>query len=1016
MRLHRLVVSAFGPFADRVEVDLDTLGDAGIFLIHGPTGAGKTSLLDAICFALYAAPPGLRPGGRSLRSDHADRAAIPRVDLELTVGGRRLRVVRSPEFMRAKLRGTGETKVPASVTVHERVGGSWVVRATRLDEAGLLLKDALGMGLEQFSRVVLLPQGDFAAFLRATPEARRDLLERLFDVTRYTDIESWLAAARRDGANGVEAARTELAGQLARADDVLAKVPSEVVGDLPAWSALAGPDLGSALRAVDERVHAHAATSLALRDEAEHVAMRATQALHDGQTQQADLERGRSATAVLAELDASSALLAQAAQQVTLAERAGRVGGDLRAWDSARDTRAAAEQRCRIHLEAAQALGLTLSDSDSEGLMQVLADGDADLAEATRAEVAALEYARRADAFAVTAEQTGRHAAALAERSTLVVARHTAASAERDRLAGLAAALPRLQAQAAELERIASVRSAYDAVRVQVGAARAAEAQARAAASTSWATVRATLQARLDGMAAELADRLVDGAPCPVCGSLAHPEAAQAERVVTAADVAAAEAESEAHRRRAERAAAALAGLEELERARRDDLGEDTRDLPTLSVALDAARGQVTQAAAADRSLTGAADLVTGLVQQARTIETQRLDALREAAAAAAHASELQRAAATLWSRIDALITRHEAHCPCVTRSADGSALGEVTAADVAARHTQVSASVRAVAAARGELALAAHATNIAEQTLKTVLDAEGFASAEAAREANLDADALARLRRLLADANERRISAKATLADARVAQAALAPAPDVGALAEVAVGAAQAHSRAHRSHTVAEEAARDLTRIRQDVVQSATTLASTVERQHVLARLADTTGGLGPDNLLRMRLSSFVLAGRLEHVVALANERLSRLGDGRFLLEHSDQVAAGGRRSGLGLVVHDLWTGLVRDTATLSGGESFMASLALALGLADAVREQSGGIDLQTLFIDEGFGTLDEESLEQVMAVLDDLRDGGRAVGVVSHVSDLRSRIPTQLRVDKASVGSTVSLISATA
>ena len=148
------------------------------------------------------------------------------------------------------------------------------------------------------------------------------------------------------------------------------------------------------------------------------------------------------------------------------------------------------------------------------------------------------------------------------------------------------------------------------------------------------------------------------------------------------------------------------------------------------------------------------------------------------------------------------------------------------------------------------------------------------------------------------------------------------------------------------------------------------------------------------------MRLSAFVLAARLEKVAALANERLVTMGEGRYQLRHTDDLAARGARSGLGLEVLDLWTGQARDTSSLSGGESFMASLALALGLADAVREESGGFDLQTLFVDEGFGTLDDESLEQVMTVLDGLREGGRAVGVVSHVAELRTRIPSQVVV----------------
>ena len=151
------------------------------------------------------------------------------------------------------------------------------------------------------------------------------------------------------------------------------------------------------------------------------------------------------------------------------------------------------------------------------------------------------------------------------------------------------------------------------------------------------------------------------------------------------------------------------------------------------------------------------------------------------------------------------------------------------------------------------------------------------------------------------------------------------------------------------------------------------------------------------------------MLAARLERVVALANERLALMDQGRFRLEHDPGRAARGARSGLGLIVHDEWTGMTRPPASLSGGESFMASLALALGLADAIRESSGGQEIQTLFVDEGFGSLDEDSLEHVMTVLDGLRDGGRAVGVVSHLGDLRDRIPARLEVVKSPQGSHV-------
>ena len=212
---------------------------------------------------------------------------------------------------------------------------------------------------------------------------------------------------------------------------------------------------------------------------------------------------------------------------------------------------------------------------------------------------------------------------------------------------------------------------------------------------------------------------------------------------------------------------------------------------------------------------------------------------------------------------------------------------------------------------------------------------------------------------------------------------------------------------------------ANDLKQVRRLATSITRTLADLgpAAAQHaVLERLATTTAGSGPDNSKGMSLSTYVLAARLERTAELANERLSVMADGRYELFHDDSRTDARRKGGLGLKVRDLWTGDERPTGTLSGGESFVVSLALALGLADAVREESGGFDLQTLFVDEGFGTLDEDALEQVMGVLDGLRDGGRSVGIVSHVAELRQRIPTQIRLLKTQHGSTLEIVDVAA
>src|SRR5687768_2232777 len=197
MRIHRLDITAFGPFAGEVSIDLDALSDAGLFLLTGATGAGKTSVLDAVCFALYGAVPGDRQIAKRLRSDQAAPGVAPEVSMELTVQGRRFRIDRSAAWERPKKRGTGTTVEQPSVLVQERVAGDWRPLATRLDDAGHLVTGLLGMNLAQFCQVQLLPQGRFQAFLRAGSEERHRLLQQLFRTTRFEQVEAWLRDRRR---------------------------------------------------------------------------------------------------------------------------------------------------------------------------------------------------------------------------------------------------------------------------------------------------------------------------------------------------------------------------------------------------------------------------------------------------------------------------------------------------------------------------------------------------------------------------------------------------------------------------------------------------------------------------------------------------------------------------------------------------------------------------------------------------------------------------------------------------
>ena len=1012
MRLHRLEATAFGPFAGTVSVDFDAVGANGIFLIHGPTGAGKTSLLDAVCFALYAGVPGARPGGRALRSDHAGREAVPVVRLEFGVGVRRFRVTRSPEFLRPKRRGDGFTKAPASVVLEEHTAGRWRGVTTRADEVGDIVTEVLGMGLAQFSKVVLLPQGEFAAFLRATADERRTLLEKLFDISTYAGVETWLVERRRELAAALVEEEQRLATDLARAEDVLGGVPAEVLGEGVDWGSVAPHSLAELVDEVSERLDGHAVACLAASGDAERQAS-AAQADAVGATAVADRQRrGRVAQQTMAAFEDDPERWSTLSATVERATRAAAVSGDLRALARARSRADATSARTRTARTSLARFGASdWTPVTAAGWLATLDEHGVALDEAL-----AIERRLAADRLRLGQLARSRAAAGAAleqQQQALALAASAVDAAEADVRAAQAATLARKAAAAdaeawAEVQRLSGELTAAQArcatLRATVAARREAEQDAREAFLVAQ-------QARIDGMAAELAGRLVDGEPCTVCGSRRHPAPTAAQAADVAADgVHRAERRWQVARSLTSDVQTDLAAAEQLVDTRTADLtGAEARhpraadtDPAGLARGLVAARSRLEEASAQVARL-GDADARLARAHTGRQALSATLeDRERTAAVAAGTAAEVQQRVDQQAAARTRLLEEHQRVCPCAAPTAD-RAMTEHELVRVAA--VELSDALTATAQAVDE-------ASAVETAAREALARNGFDTTEEATTAALPADELVDLRRRLRDLEHRRAAAEATLADPEVATAMAGPEVDVVAVGAAADAARAAMRRAQHAQTGAEAAVRTFGLVRASLLARVAAIRPLAARSAQVAELADVATGIGGQNALRMRLTAFVLAARLEKVAALANERLRVMGDGRYQLAHSDELAAGGRRSGLGLVVRDQWTGQVRDTASLSGGESFMASLALALGLADAVREEAGGFDLNTLFIDEGFGTLDDESLEQVMTVLDGLRDGGRCVGVVSHVSDLRSRVPAQVRVDKTSTGSSVTVL----
>jgi exonuclease SbcC len=991
MRPHRLEVTAFGPFAETAAIDFDVLADTGLFLIHGQTGAGKSSVLDAVCFALYGQVAGARNAVRRLRSDHAPAALAPRVVLEVTLRGRRLRITRSPAWQRPKKRGTGTTQEQARVMVEEYVAGGWIGRSTRLDEAGDFIGGLLGLTAEQFCQVALLPQGEFAAFLRAGAEERHKVLERLFSTEIFTRVESWLAerrAATRRAADESRAAAESIADRVAEAAGT--QRPDADAGDaLVAWATELTGQLG-AVEAVTGSLLAESVTGL----ESARAAAQRTRALADRQRRHADAVRRRDVLA------AKAGERAELAAKLAAATRADQVRPLLRAVAE----RAGAAERAGRRAAEARAAVTDLIPGDADGASEeVLAAaerarrdemaglgrlrGDADRLRAIGADIGRARQAgerldeREAALSAALAELPGQVEALRAE----LAAADRQAAARPGAVAAVDDAARRLTAAERRDELLAALADAEAAQRAAVDAAQELRDQ-----------VQELRQARLDGMAAVLAGDLAAGEPCRVCGSPDHPTPAEALGVIPTDDdedrVQAAYEQAQADR---EEAAAKVAELgAELDAAR--DLAADrtldalTADLADAEAELDA----IDAAAETAERIAAELDAAEAGLAEARD---QREEIVRRLAENGTRLAELEAESGRLRARLDA------------ARGDDPSleARVERLGREAVALHAAVEA-VRESATAERELAAAGAAAERAAER-------QGFESAAAAVRAALSEEVRAEFtaRGRAFDAEEAAVDE--LLGDPELAEAAALPAPDLAAVEAALTAAERRHTAVASAADRAGQRRARLAELRAELIDRVAAWRPAADRHAVAARLAGLASGQPGVNRLSMRLSAYVLAARLEQVVAAANERLGRMSAGRYALVHTVDRAAGDRRGGsggLGLRIVDAWTGRERDPVTLSGGESFITSLSLALGLADVVTVEVGGTEIGTLFVDEGFGSLDDETLDEVMDVLDGLRDGGRAVGIVSHVAELRARIPAQLRVRKTRTGSHLEVV----
>lgn len=1071
MRLHRLTLQAIGPYAGEHTIDFVELGRAGLFLLEGPTGAGKSTIIDAIVFGLYGELAGTGASKDRLHSHHAQPGTEPFVELVFETGSGVYRVRRTPAYQRPKQRGAGFTPQQASATLvrltdPDALAGETL--STRAQEIGPEISRIVGLTREQFVQTIVLPQGEFAKFLAAGGEERSELLRSLFGTEHYERVAKHLVEQRRQAQRDIEGAREALGRAIARfagaaelddarelvagrgadtpvgmdaaatadaepgdpasfADPSAAEPEPDSDSDVATLTVPLEPDsedlVGDARRivAVLER-HADADASTAAEA---RVALEGARTEHAAaQTLLASIERRAELLTERELLSVDDEPVARLSERIAAAARADTVASALAgaatasaALEDAMASLAAMEEQTDeaiVALDdesvAARRESLTVERASMAAVLVLeVADADRELALAALAEELAAVDERLAE---LAAEQTRRDArrAALSsapERASRAATESAKAARFVERAAERRAVLDRVDAAD---ERLAGL---------------ADEVTEAATAAKAAIDVETSLRLRrIEGMAGELAAGLRDGEPCSVCGSLSHPAPAVLDGdhpdadAVDAASVARADAEAtmqsaqnvrdiaRAERRRLVEQFVALADDPS------DVAATGSPDASTATAGFDpvAARAAV-DAAAAEAERQHAEAVVIAEEADAEVAEAGRL--ADEHLAGVVAVSERTATRATLTERLAAAQRVHEQARAEVAGVLDGRA---ASLAELDAMLEAELASLSLLAAARATVADRRQRDAERAVELEAALERAGFADRAAAEAAAMNGVERASAEARVADHLRHTTANAEALASPAIAGVAGTAAPDVEATARRLADAEAAAGTATAAAAVSARRATNAAAACTALAEAADENADAVREAAAVVRLADVVSATGSENSTKVTLGTYVLLRRFEDVVAAANARLESMSGGRYELVRSD-VKEGPSRSqrvGLSLTVHDHRTDRRRDPKSLSGGETFYASLCLALGLADVVTGEAGGVELGTLFVDEGFGSLDPETLDTVMAELGRLSAGGRVVGVVSHVEEMKQRIGERIEVRRLDDGSSTLLVRA--
>ena len=1020
-----LTIEAFGPYRDSVTLDFNELQNHSMFLISGPTGAGKTSILDAMVYALYGEPSGEVRKTDAIRSDFAEPQRMTRVDFSFAIGETQYRVERLPKQLVAKKRGTGMREQNASATVYEMKDGEWKVIATSAAAIRDTVQRIIGFRKDQFLQVVLLPQGEFRKLLVASTSEREELLHTLFRTELYRKLQEVLKAAYDEAKAGIEA-------NLTKQSALLQSIPHDE--DTPVLTV-------EHVRELLANREPYRDELIVQRDEAvteveQFNALRNEWALYN-QAQQALIE-ATSKLDLVKEREEERSSLSKKVQFLTSLTPSYELYKQFNDKQSVLKTLETSLSDTKKGVESA-----SQHESKCTEAHEMLAS-QAETIQTKRTTLAQLQQqSEKFDELALLNNELStlksqleildreKSDATLQEQHKLVADLEAKLVEARNQFQANSKALesiPRIQEQLSHLQRYSELVAEKQKVQNDIDAKDKALATLDESVKNSKVQLERLEHLMAEGHAFELVHLVVDNEPCPVCGSTEHPQlASRPELYPTKEEI---------------EEARAVRDLELQKQA--SEIGQKE----TLIIRLHELDEQVKeQVSKLKSSIADFSEDTFDSTQQDLSSQINRLTALRRdteqlTKIITKNEHDLIEGKDKLGKleigHNELLNNLHDVAVQISSVQAKIDGLSKILpTTDLDAWHKQIESLESEINTYDEQLKVCKSSLDAAKEQLNAKRGRLEILFAQVQEETkNLDGFYQEYVKSLqsISVSEDDFIDALGDYKALDAFRTELHALDEAFSTAQAVYDAALKHAQSvvEPSDTVSNEVYDTAVEQRDDLVGALaawdketkhieTTLASleTLEqamgeaREEVtfLSRLNDLANG-GEQGFKNVTFERYVLGAILDEVVYAANLRLQTMSRNRYSLERSDYTGGGRGKQGLDLAVMDAFTGQSRPANTLSGGETFLASMALALGLADVIQSYAGGIHMDTMFIDEGFGTLDPDTLELAMETLVQLQSSGRLIGMISHVPELKTRIPAHLEVTRGDDGSTAKFV----